>query len=204
MIKEEKKYNFVYLTTNLLTGRRYVGDHSTNNMKCCKTKNYIGSGKLFLQKVKQYGRDKFKREDLEFFSTKQEAYDAQSKYIVLYETHVSQNGYNKDWKGGWSPNNFYSEELKIKRSNSMKGKNKGKQMSNEQKEKLRLFNTGKVVSEETKKKMSVSHVGKLSGYIHNANARLNMSNSHKGKTMSAEQKEKIRKSMQDYHKKRFL
>jgi hypothetical protein len=52
--------------------------------------------------------------------------------------------------------------------------------------------------------MSVSHVGKLSGYIHNANARLNMSNSHKGKTMSAEQKEKIRKSMQDYHKKRFL
>jgi hypothetical protein len=27
-----KKYNYVYVTTNLINGAQYVGDHSTNNL----------------------------------------------------------------------------------------------------------------------------------------------------------------------------
>jgi len=28
----EKTFNFVYITTNLINGKQYIGDHSTNNL----------------------------------------------------------------------------------------------------------------------------------------------------------------------------
>jgi group I intron endonuclease len=108
----EKKFNFVYLTTNLVNKKQYIGDHSTNDLNCYKTLNYLGSGKLTLHPaIKKYGRENFKREILEYFDTKQKAFDAQEKYIKLYKTHVSKKGYNISWKGGTGP---LTEEMRKK------------------------------------------------------------------------------------------
>ena len=41
-----------------------------------KTKRYLGSGIGILNAVKKYNRENFKRKILEFFPTKQEAFDA--------------------------------------------------------------------------------------------------------------------------------
>ena len=38
--------HFVYITTNLINGKQYVGDHSTNNLEKDK---YLGSGKTTLK-----------------------------------------------------------------------------------------------------------------------------------------------------------
>ena len=116
----EKKFNFVFITTNLINGHQYVGEHSSNNLDCKKTVNYIGSGRLFSIKKEQYGRENFKREILEFSPTKQEAFDAQEKYIRLYKTHVSYSGYNKDWTGGRCAA-YFSTEHNEKISLSKKG-----------------------------------------------------------------------------------
>jgi len=92
----EKTYNFVYVTTNLVNGKQYVGDHSTDNLK---RDNYLGSGNLIIAAKKKYGRKNFKREILEFFDTKQDAFNIQEKYIKFYNSHVSKGGYNISWKG---------------------------------------------------------------------------------------------------------
>lgn len=188
----EKEFNYVYITTNLINGKQYVGDHSTNNLD----DKYIGSGRRLLPSIKKYGRNNFKKEILEFFPTKQEAFDLQEKYINEYNTLVP-NGYNISPKGGHNVKGCFSEESKIKMSKTKTGhkhseetKEKirlsslGKKMSDESKQKMgnihkgvKTWNTGKTLSKEIKQKMSESHKGK--------------SPWNKGKTLSDEHKEKI-------------
>jgi len=123
-----KKINFVYITTNLINGKQYIGEHSTNDLECPKTKTYLGSGYFLILAIKKYGLINFKREILEFFPTKQDAYIAQEKYIKLYKTHISQGGYNRDWKGGCAnkPLQTPTEETRLKQRNSHLGKPTGR------------------------------------------------------------------------------
>lgn len=82
----EKTFNFVYITTNLINGKKYIGDHSTNNIN----DNYLGSGKLLHKKILEYGKENFKREILEFFNTKQESFNAQAnRKAVLIKKSLS-------------------------------------------------------------------------------------------------------------------
>lgn len=103
----EKKYNYVYITTNLINGKQYVGDHSSDKLN----DNYIGSGKIIKSAIKTYGKENFKREILEYFANKQDAFDAQERYINEFNT-LSPNGYNISPKGGGQVNGGISEETK--------------------------------------------------------------------------------------------
>ena len=108
-------YHYTYITTNLINGKQYIGDHSTSKLD----DNYLGSGLLIKEEQKILGKENFKKEILEFFSTKQEAYNDQEKYIKLYKTHVSQGGYNKNWTGGqWA--SIVSDKTRKKISRSLK------------------------------------------------------------------------------------
>lgn len=123
----EKKYNFVYITTNLINGKQYVGEHSTDDLNCYSTIKYLGGGKpIFENAVKKYGRENFKREILEFFPTKQEAFDCQEKYINKYNTLIP-NGYNISPKGGYGKkDSILNNETKKKIKESNAGKHSGK------------------------------------------------------------------------------
>jgi len=112
------KYNYVYITTNLINGIQYVGDHSTNNLD----DGYIGSGTYFKNAIKKYGKENFKKEILEFFDNKQDAFNAQFLIINKYNT-LSPNGYNISPKGGYGiSNSFLNEETKKKIGLAHKGK----------------------------------------------------------------------------------
>ena len=56
-----KKFNYIYITTNILNNKQYVGSHCTDNID----DGYIGSGRLFLKAVRKYGKENFSREVLE-------------------------------------------------------------------------------------------------------------------------------------------
>ena len=159
----KKLYHFVYLTTNLIDGKKYVGDHSSNNPE---KDTYIGSGTVLRKAIKKHGRKSFKCEKLEFFSSKEESFAAQEKYIALYETHVSQNGYNISWKGGLLGNDSHSDESKKKISENSVGFS-GRHHTQESKDKIRIGNTGKPsprknveLTIETKEKMSKGGMGR--------------------------------------------
>lgn len=62
MARKEKKYHYIYKTTNLKTGRFYVGMHSTNNLK----DGYLGSGTRLRRSIRKNGKENFKLEIIEF------------------------------------------------------------------------------------------------------------------------------------------
>jgi len=124
------KLYYTYIITNLINGKQYVGDHSTDNIK---KDNYLGSGVLLKEDQKKYGKNNFEKIILENFESKETAYKAQEKYIRFYKTHVSQGGYNKNWTGGQWPST-HSEETKRKISLSNLGRKsprKGKNLPKE-------------------------------------------------------------------------
>jgi len=149
-----KEFNFVYVTTNLINGKQYIGDHSTDNIN----DNYLGSGKYFLKAIKKYGRTNFKREILEQCNSKHAAIELQRPYINKYDT-LAPKGYNISPAGGLGSGGIGIKLSEIHKNNirkSLIGKNKGKRHSIEAKEKIRKAAKGRILTEETKQKMSKS------------------------------------------------
>lgn len=192
------KYHYVYITTNMINGKQYVGDRSCK----CEPLNdsYLGSGRpLFENAKKKYGKENFKKEILEFFETKKEAFNAQEKYIKMYNT-LNPNGYNISPKGGLNVNGCHSEETKNKIGNANKIKRKGRKASKETINKMRLSmlgkNKGKKLSQEQKNFLSNLYknktyeelYGKEKAYRMIENSR----NSHKGFKHSEKSKEIMR------------
>lgn len=71
-------HHFIYQTTNLINGMKYLGKHSTKNIN----DGYLGSGIYLINAIKKYGKENFKVEILEFCETKEELSLLESKYIT--------------------------------------------------------------------------------------------------------------------------
>ena len=192
----EKRFNYVYITTNVINGKQYIGDRSCNIDP--EKDAYIGSGIYFKHALNQYGRENFKREIIEFFQTKSEAFFAQEKYINYYNT-LTPKGYNISPTGGvWHlGGGNHSDETKLKIKNTLTGSKhtpdriqkmanskRGYKYSEERCEKQRQSmkgkNLGKIMSEEQKHNLKIINTGK----IHSSETKKKMSVSHTGITFS--------------------
>lgn len=159
---EDKYYGYIYITTNLVNGKRYIGQKIINR----NWKNYLGSGLLLQKAIKKYGKENFSKVIIDFAHSKEELDKKEIQYIELFDA-VNNNDYYNLQNGGntCSPTKetkekirqahigllsgeshpFYgkhhTEESKEKISKGKKGQvsaNKGKPMSKEQKEKLKI------------------------------------------------------------------
>jgi NUMOD3 motif/GIY-YIG catalytic domain len=154
------KYNhyIIYLITNILNNRKYVGFHATNNLN----DDYLGSGELINKAVKHYGKDKFTKIILEHTNEK-EWREKEVYWIKEKKTHISNGGYNLTTGGDGCVGYKYTEKQRQQLIIRVSGENNpmyGKKHTQESIEKNRKSNTGKKQSEETKKKRAKSNTGK--------------------------------------------
>lgn len=169
-------YHIVYLTTNLLNGKFYVGVHSTYNLD----DGYLGSGLAMLRAIKKHGKHNFKRQILHYCLTAEDTLTHEAQ-IVNEQFLQQKNVYNVKLGGGCKAQ--YTDEMKIKFSlawteerkkqhsetmakqyadgklphlmrGSKKGHNKGKKQSDEHIQNRTSKRIGCKNTEESKKKMS--------------------------------------------------
>ena len=170
---------YIYLNTDLKTGKQYAGQHHYNKEGELDP-NYHGSGVLWTKVLKKRPKELIKEEYIKTCYSEEEMNSDEQYYIKFFDT-LYPNGYNLT-EGG--DGGVRCDETRRKISDAMKGKpshNKGKPMSEEQKKKMSESQKGKHHSEETKKKMSISRKGRTSP--------------NKGKMMSEETKKKISESL---------
>jgi group I intron endonuclease len=219
----------IYITTNLINGKRYIGRDSHNNP------NYYGSGPAIKNAIKKYGKENFKKEIIEECSSFENLVDREEYWLNYYDAGNNPSFYNLQnsgkgviLKGEKNPmyGRRHSKETRKKISESQKGEknaNYGKKYSYELKQKISEGNKGKIFSDKTRRKMSESAKGK----IISDETRKKMSESHRkldnsgeknpmfrkqgfwfGKYLSDETKQKISKShagkkLSDEHKRKI-
>lgn len=188
----------IYKTTNLTTGKIYIGKDKKNNP------DYIGSGKILKYAIKKYGKENFKKEILEECSSLQELSDREKYWISKLNSTDRQIGYNIA-EGGLGGDTFSKNPNKEKIRNKMRMLSTGKSHSSITKEKISKLRTGSgngkygkpawnrgiPMSNEQKQKISTTNRGKLLGIPRSDEVKEKISNRLKGKSKSVEHCEKI-------------
>ena len=194
---------YIYLRTNKINGKKYIGQVTTKRFKARQNKwnnlNLPYAGNVINNARKKYGIESFGFEILK--ECEDEELDYWEKYYIKELNTKVPYGYNMTDGGGGTSGFTVSEETKKKMSEKMKGKtawNKGKKLSEEHKIKISEWKKGKHRSEETKQKISKGKKGKkLSD-----ETRKKMSETHKGKTSGMKGKklsEETRKKLSEKH-----
>ena len=190
-------YGYIYETTNLINGKKYIGQKKSDVFLDTK---YLGSGTILNKAINKYGKENFKIKLIEICSNREELNEREVYWISYYNAVKDKNYYNIGAGGtGWNNSFLYktkeerskiiskaSKELYIKNGKTNFGDGMlGKHHSEETKRKMSISAIGKKVSEETRQKLSESHKGKVS--------------SRKGVCLSEETKRKISDTLKGNH-----
>jgi len=96
-------YGFIYITTNLINGKRYLGQRSFSQ----GWEKYLGSGNAFKTALEKYGKENFKRDIICICESKEELNQAEYELSILLDVVKSNNWYNLVFGGGtsrgWEP-----------------------------------------------------------------------------------------------------
>lgn len=102
------KQYYIYLTTNLINGKKYIGQHYGK-----LNDQYYGSGVILIKAIEEYGKENFTKEVLEI-TTKEKIDEREKYYIAKYNAVEDQNFYNLSEGGqrgdGWAAAHRYMKE----------------------------------------------------------------------------------------------
>lgn len=166
-----RKHHIVYKTTCAITGRYYIGLHSTDNLD----DDYLGSGIRIIRSVAKYGRENHTRVILEEFDTRIAASDREKQLITL-ELRADPLCLNSGAGGlGAVDRPTTKDETRAKLSAASKQyvrtkewyekavatrtKNDSYKHTDEAKKKISEAGTGRTHTEETRKKLSLKNTG---------------------------------------------
>jgi len=160
-------HGFIYITTNMINGKKYIGQKvfDTNSM----WKSYLGSGTYLKNAINKYGKENFYREIVAIAYSQEDLNRFEIELIKNHNAVKSKDYYNISYGG---------ESVMFGRKHTDKTK---QQMS-------RSFK-GRVYSEEHNIKISKSKLE--SNFKYSKESKQKMSDSHIGKKLPKEQKEKI-------------
>ena len=156
---EENRYHYLYMITNKVNGKIYIGIHSTTNLD----DGYSGSGLLLKQSIKKYGIDSFQKEILEFYNTRKEL--AEREHELVNEAFAeSDNTYNL--VVGGNPKETWDYRTQLDRM-SISASERAKKLWEDEEYRDKLLN--KFHSEEFRKKQSEIAKEKWKDPVHKEN-----------------------------------
>lgn len=157
-------YGYIYETTNLINGKKYIGQHRSNKFEPNK---YIGSGKLLLKAIEKYGKENFSCALLEECNSRDELNKAEKKWIEKFKADSDRENYYNVSRGGeghtcnpWNKGKHGVQEW----TDAMEAAfEKGRHLpaSQKQRDTLSQIRTGINVSDETRTKLSNAQKGKI-------------------------------------------
>lgn len=151
----------IYIVTNLITAKQYVGLTKNLNVRWSQHKRTNGSAKYLHASIKMHGLENF------VFSHIADAFDLESaqaieRLLILDRNTKMPHGYNLTDGGEGTIGFVFSEESKQKMQDAAKGQTRSDE-SNEKRRVAMLGNkhgVGKKHSEEHKKKIGLAGVGR--------------------------------------------
>lgn len=184
---EQEYYGFVYITTNLINGKKYIGQKKYDS----KYKNYLGSGVYLKNAVKTYGKDNFERDIIERCKSPDELNEREIFWILHFDAVNNDMFYNLNYGGNQcvfgAP---MSDEQRKKISESLLEYFKNNSMTEETKKKMSDSQKGKIITEETRRKIGA----KKKGQTHTEETKAILSQKSLGRRHTDEAKEKIKNS----------
>jgi len=203
-------HGYIYITTNLINGKRYIGQKTSEIFLGNK---YLGSGKYIKLAIKKYGLDNFEVELIEECNSRDELNDREVYWISYYNAcklrsfyNVAEGGHNNNISG-FSEEEYkkHCEDLSKRSSGSnnpmygihLSGKLNGmygRKHSDETLKKMKDCKVGKRLSEETKQKLSVIGSGRKLSEHHKQRIR----EGSIGKVLTEEHKRNISISHADF------
>lgn len=153
----KQKHHIIYKTTCNVTGRYYLGMHSTNNLD----DGYPGSGDVISRSIEKHGREKHSTKILETLPDRKSLIEREKQLIT---TEVLKDPLCMNLKlggeGGWEDVNPWpptrARKLSLERRLQIGKSQEGKVKSQETRNKISKSNLGKhhiVHTEETKRKI---------------------------------------------------
>lgn len=180
-------YGYIYLTTNLINGKKYIGRRTSKKFL---GEQYLGSGTHIKNAIQKYGKENFSVELLEMCDSWEQLVDRETYHIIKNDAVNSDLYYNMSYGGpneGFTKdgNNIAKSEYARKINSE---KHKGKKRSKEFCEHQRQLHLGKPSgmkghkhSDETKK--LIGERSTINNLNRDKQIYINLSNKVKGNKM---------------------
>ena len=88
----DEPYGFIYITTNLINGKRYIGQKKLNSHR--DNQSYLGSGVGITKAIKKYGEENFYKEIVDWGYNKEELDLKEYEWIKNLDAVKSEDYYN--------------------------------------------------------------------------------------------------------------
>lgn len=170
---DSSPYGVIYLVTNSVTGKVYVGQTIMSIKDRWKGHCNAGSGSRLWLSIQKYGRDSFTISEISSANSKQELDDLERRFIKEYRSTDKSIGYNFERGGSGVPK---SRDAARRAAEKLRGRKippesvekmattkRGRPRTEKEKEvlvKMSESNRGRKHSEQSRMKMSIACTGR--------------------------------------------